>query len=80
MPASARDVREWRVHRAGVIVVVGLGMATIAFVGQSVTTRRFHDKKNTGRTMTRRTNTNGSWLPMTGWRATGTPTGQLNQL
>ena len=25
--------------------------------------------------MTRRTNTNGSWLPMTGWRATGTPTG-----
>ena len=43
-------------------------------------TRRFHDKKNTGRTMTRRTNTNGSWLPITGWRATGTPTGQLNQL
>ena len=45
-----------------------------------VYTRRFHGKKNTGRTMRRRTNTNGSWLPMTGWRATGTPTGQLNQL
>ena len=30
--------------------------------------------------MTRRANMNGSWLPMTGVSATGTHTGQLNQL
>ena len=40
----------------------------------------FHGKRNTGRTMTRRANMNGSWLPMTGVSATGISTGQLNQL
>ena len=30
--------------------------------------------------MTQRADMNGSWLPMTGVGATGTPTGQLNQL